>query len=95
VVFAADESVEAFEGEGEMGASLVVGDGVDLVDDDGLDAGEVEARLACGEQDVERLGRGDEDVRRMLEHREAVLGERVAGADAGADFGAEIAARDG
>ena len=86
-VFAADEGVEAFEREGEVGAALVVGDGVDLVDDDGADAGEVLAGLAGGEQDVEGLGRGDEDVGRMLEHRRAVFGERVAGADAGADLG--------
>ena len=40
-VFAGDEGVEAFEGEGEVGAALVVGDGVDFVDDDGADAAEV------------------------------------------------------
>ncbi len=45
-VFAADERVEAFEGEGEVGAALVVGDGVDLVDDDGADAAEV-SRATC------------------------------------------------
>ena len=86
-VFAADEGVEAFEREGEVGAALVVGDGVDFVDDDGADAAEVLARLAGGEQDVERLGRGDEDVRRVAQHGGALFGERVAGADAGADFG--------
>jgi hypothetical protein len=48
-----------------VGAAFVVGDGVDLVDDDGADAAEVLAGLACGEEDVERLGRGDEDVRRV------------------------------
>ncbi len=78
-----------------MGASLVVGDGVDLVDDDGLDAGKILARLPCCEQDVERLGCGDEDMRRVPEHCGAVLGKRVASADAGADLGTEIAAGDG
>ena len=91
-IFAADECVEAFEREGEVGAAFVVGDGVDLVDDDGADAAEVLARLARGEQDVKRLGRGDEDVRRVAEHGGALFGERVAGADSGADLGAEIAA---
>ncbi len=38
-VFAADEGVEAFEREGEVGAALVVGDGVNLVDDDGAGRG--------------------------------------------------------
>ena len=94
-VFAADEGVEAFEREGEVGAALVVGDGVDLVDDDGADAAEVFAGLAGGEEDVEGFGRGDEDVRRVAEHGGALFGEGVAGADAGADFGAEIAACEG
>jgi hypothetical protein len=53
VVFAADEGFEALEREGEMGATLVVRDGVDLVDDDGADAAEILTRLAGGEQDVE------------------------------------------
>ncbi len=78
-----------------MGAALVVGDGVDFVDDDGADAAEVFARFACGEEDVEGFGRGDEDVRRVAEHGGALFGEGVAGADAGADLGAEIAARQG
>ncbi len=75
-----------------MCAALVVGHGVDFVDDDGADAGEIGAGLLGGEQDVERLGRGDEDVRRLLEHGAALGGERVAGADGGADRRAEIAA---
>ena len=98
-VFAADQGVEAFEREGEVGASLVVGDGVDLVDDDGLHTGEVVARLPCCEQDVEGFRCGDQDVGRMPEHGGAVFGEGVSGADAGADFaaldGPEIAAFDG
>jgi hypothetical protein len=36
-VVAADEGVEALEREREVGATLVVGDGVYLVDDDGAD----------------------------------------------------------
>src|ERR1700691_429072 len=49
-VFAGDEGVEALEREGEVGAALVVGDGVDLVDDDSTDTAEVLAGLAGGEQ---------------------------------------------
>ena len=94
-VFAADEGFEALEREGEVGAALVVGDGVDFVDDDGADAGEIGAGFAGREQDVERLGGGDEDVRRTLEHGDAVFGGGVAGADAGADFGGEEAAFEG
>jgi hypothetical protein len=68
-------------------AALVVGDGVDLVDDDGADVAEVLARFGRGEQEVEGLGRGDEDVGRVAQHARALAGEGVAGADAGADGG--------
>ena len=68
-----------------MGAALVAGDGVDLVDDNGADAAQELAGLGGGEQDVEGFGGGDEDVRGMAEHGRAVLGEGVAGADGGAD----------
>ncbi len=91
-VCAGDECVEAFEREGEVGSALVVGYGVDFVDDDGADAAKIFARFARGEQDVERLRRGDEDVGRISKHGGAFFRERVAGADAGANLGAEIAA---
>src|SRR5665213_769047 len=91
-VFSADEGVEAFERKGQVGAAFVVGDGVDFVDDDGLYASQILPRFAGGEQDVERLWRGDENVRRSFEHRRALFCERVSGADAGADLWAEIAA---
>ena len=64
-VFAADECVEPLKREREVRAAFVVGDGVDLVDDDGADAREICAGFLRGEQDVERLRRGDEDVRRL------------------------------
>ena len=91
-VLAADQGVEALEREDEVRAALVVGHGVDLVDDDGADAREVGAGFFRGEQDEEGFRRGDEDVRRLLEHGAALGGERVAGADGGADGRAEIAA---
>ena len=78
-----------------MGAAFVIGDGVDFVDDDGADVAEVLAGLACGEEDVEGFGGGDENVGRALEHLGALAGEGVSGADAGADLGAEIAAGGG
>ncbi len=78
-----------------MGAALVVGYRVDLVDDDGLDSAEVLAGFACREQDVERFGRCDEDVWRVAEHGGALFGEGVAGADCGADLGGKIAAFEG
>ena len=39
-----DEAVEPGQGEGEVGAALVVGDGVDLVDDQRADLGQHLAR---------------------------------------------------
>ena len=56
--------VEPLEREREVGAPLGGGEGVDLVDDHGLDAAQ---RLAGRrrEHQVERLGRGDEQVGRV------------------------------
>ena len=55
------ERAEALEAQGEVGAALGGGEGMDLVDDDPADAAQPLARGA-GEQEVERLGGGDEDV---------------------------------
>ena len=52
--------------EREMRAALRAGDGVHLVEDQRLDAAERLARLR-GEQQEERLGRRDQDVRRLLD----------------------------
>ncbi|VXC15284.1 conserved hypothetical protein [Curtobacterium sp. 8I-2] len=62
----AEQVVEAFERHGQVCAALARGDRVDLVHDDGVD---VHQGLAClrGEHQVERLGRGDEDVRRLAQ----------------------------
>ena len=56
-------ALQALQAEREVGAALRARDRVDLVDDHVLDAAEDLAGLA-GEQEVERLGRRDEDVRR-------------------------------
>jgi hypothetical protein len=70
---------------GEVGAALVIGDCVDLVYDYGFDRAKVVAALLRGQEDVKRLWRGDENMRRPLEHGPALRGQGIAGAHSGAD----------
>ncbi len=86
------ERFEAFERKREMRAALVVGDGVDFVHDHGANGAQQFPALSRREQNVERFRRGDQNVRRALLHREAVVDERVAGAHGGANFGHQEAA---
>ena len=72
--------------EREVGAALGAGDGVDLVDDDGLDAAQRLARLG-GQQQEQRLGRGDEDVGGLARELAALVGGGVTGADGDAHVG--------
>ena len=69
-----------------MGAALVRRDRMDLVDDDGLRGRQHAAAGFGAEQDVERLRRGHEDVRRQAAHAVALARRRVAGAHPGADL---------
>ena len=71
---------------------LVGGDGVDLVDDHRLDVREDLVRPR-GHHQIERLGRRDQDVRRLAEHRLAVLLRRVAGSEADLDRRADALER--
>jgi len=86
------EGFEALEGKRKVHAPLVVGDGVNFVDDHGFDIAQDGAALFGSEQDVERFGRGHQNVRRTPEHQAAVFHQRIAGADGGADLGHEQAA---
>ncbi len=83
---------QPFERKRQMRAAFVVGHGVNFVDDDGLDIAQNGAAFFGGKQDVKRLGRGDQNVRRPLQHGAALVHERVAGADGGADLGHQQAA---
>ena len=74
-----------------MCATLVVGNCVNLVHDYGFDIAQNGPAALRREQDVERFGSRDQDVRRMLQHRPALVHERVAGADRGANLGHEQA----
>ena len=81
----ADEPLDA---ERQVRAALRPGDGVHLVQDQRLDRAE-DLAPARGEQQEERLGRGDQDVRRLAEHLSALLLRRVAGADGDGQLAAE------
>src|SRR6202030_2317114 len=78
---------EPFERKREVRAALIVRDGVNFIDDHSLDGFQNLATFRGGEQNVERFGRGDEDVRRTLEHFAALVHQRVASAHGGANLG--------
>ncbi len=92
VLVSADQMVEPLQGQREVRAALGCRDGVDLVDDHGLDVREDLVRPR-GHHQIERLGRRDQDVRRLAEHRLAVLLRRVAGAKADLDRRADALER--
>ncbi len=77
---------QPFERQRQMRAALVGRHGVDLVHDHGFGGGQHCAARRGAEQDVERLRRGDDDVRRAAAHALALAGRRVAGAHPGADL---------
>ena len=80
------QNIQAFQRQREMAAALVAGERVDLVDDDRARGRQHLAARLGAEQDVERLGRRDDDMRRPLAHPGALGLRRVAGAHEGADL---------
>src|SRR6185369_13619602 len=76
---AANLRLEPLEREGEMASALVPGQGVDLVYDDGLHVSQRLASPGRREDEVERFGRRDENVRWAAEHLRPLAGWRVAG----------------
>ena len=71
---------ESLERNEQMRAALGRHHRVDLVDDHRLDGTQELARIG-GQQQVERLGRGDENVRRMSHLPGALLGGRIPAAN--------------
>ncbi len=78
---------QPFQAEGQMGAPLVAGQGVDLVDDDRVDAAQYRPRGRGGQQQVQRFGRGDQQVRWVLAHGRTLGGGRVARTDGHGELG--------
>ena len=77
--------LEALERQREVRAAARADDRVDLVDDHRPDGAQHLAAALGGEQQVQRLRRRDQDVRRRPQHRGALGLRRVAGADGGRD----------
>jgi hypothetical protein len=83
-----DEPLEPLDGKRQVGSPFRSCDGVNLVEDQRPDALHVLAR-ARGQEEVERLGCGDQDVRRVAQHRRPLLLRRVAGADGDPQVGVQ------
>jgi hypothetical protein len=76
------QGLEPLQAEGQVGPPLVAGDGVDLVDDDGVDGAQRLASPPAGDEEVERLRRRHHEARRVPEHGRPLGAGGVAGADA-------------
>ena len=83
----AGQRLQPLQGQGQVRAALVADQGVDLVHDHGARRGQHRAAAVGGQQEVQGLRRGDQDVRRPLRHRRALAGRRVAGAHEHAHLG--------
>ncbi len=66
------QRLEPLEREREVRAALVARDRVDLVDDHGLDGAQRFATARARDEQVQRLGRGDDEARRLAHHRRAL-----------------------
>ncbi len=76
-----DERIEPLEAQGQVAAPLVPRQRVHLVDDHGPHAPQEGAGRGGGQQEVEGLGRRDEQVGRLLLHGGPLRRRRVPGAD--------------
>ncbi len=90
---AAARVVEPLEGDRQVRAPARLQHRVDLVHDHDARGPQHLAGLLRGEEQVERLGRGDEDVRRRAQHRRALVLGRVAASHRGRDLRRRIAHR--
>ena len=75
--------LQPFERQREMGAAAPADHRVDLVDDHGAYRSQHLAAALGRQQEIQRLRRGDQNVRRRAEHRRALVLRGIAGSDRG------------
>ena len=78
---------QSLQGEGQVGAPLVGRHGVDLIHDDRPGRRQIPPAALGRQQDIERLRRGDQDVRRIPPHGFPVLRWGVPRPDGNPDLG--------
>src|ERR1700733_12588482 len=74
---------QPLERESQVSATFVIGDGMDFIEDHGLNVEQDGPALLRREQDVERLWRGYQNMGWTLQHGPALVHEGIAGADRG------------
>src|SRR5438128_2571020 len=79
------ESLQAFQAEREMRAAFVADECVDLIDNDSLGLPQRGSSFLGSQQQVQRLRRGDQDVRRLADERRTLRRRAVSGAQANSD----------
>ncbi|MNH12516.1 hypothetical protein D3C79_720610 [compost metagenome] len=82
----ATQRFKALQAQGQMTAALVAGQGVDLIDNHRVYAGQALAPGGRAEQHIQRFGGGDQDMRRLAAHGRAFLLRGVATAYRRTDF---------
>ena len=80
------QQVKPLQRQRKVRTAFVVSDSVNLVDDHRAHIAQDRAALLGGEQDIERLRCGDQDMWRPLQHGAPLLREGIAGAHGSADL---------
>src|SRR5579864_608378 len=77
----AGQVVETFERKRKVRAAFVVGDGVNLIDDDGFHGSEDLAAFCGSQQDVQGFWSRNQNVRGTGQHRAALVRQRISRAN--------------
>ena len=81
----AGQTLQAFQRQRQMGTSFAADNGVDFVYDDGAHRLQHPPAALASKQEVARLRRGHQNMRRLLQHGRPRHGRRIPGAQHGAD----------